>query len=117
MCSDVCFLNKRNRHFYHPESEADFSLDYRITFVFSEEPILSVCQTSKKVMVSKSIMHCHLTQTMRWNLRHLQGVPHSPTESEKKNLVQRATKLLELLEPVRYEVGQYIVTFDDSWFY
>jgi hypothetical protein len=31
--------------------------------------------------------------------------------------VQRATKLLELLEPIRHEVWQYIVTLDDSRFY
>jgi hypothetical protein len=53
-------------------------------------------------------------QTMRWKSRHLQGVPPSPTEYEKMVRVQRVTKLLELLESIRHEVWQYIITLDDS---
>jgi hypothetical protein len=117
MCLDVCLLNEKNRHSYRPESEGDFSLDSRITFMLSEEAFLSVRQTAKKVMMSKSIVHRYLTQTMRCKLRHLQGVPHSPTESEKMNRVQRATQLLELLESIRHEVWRYIVTLDEPWFY
>jgi hypothetical protein len=83
MCSDACLINVRNRDSHRPESESDFSLDYRITFVLSGEPFLSVRQTGKKKMMSKSILYRHLTQPMRWKLRHLQGVPHSPAESEK----------------------------------
>jgi hypothetical protein len=97
--------------------KGDFSFDDRITFMLSEEPFLSVRQTSQKATMSKSTVYCHLTQTMKWKLRYLQGVPHSPTESEKINRGQRATKLLELLESIRHDVWQYIVTLDDSWFY
>jgi hypothetical protein len=104
MCSDVCLLNERNRHSYRPEPESDFSLDDRITFLLSEEPFLSVRQTAKKVTMSRSMVYRDLTQTMRCKLRHLQMVPHSPTESEKMNPMQRATKLLELLESIRHEV-------------
>jgi hypothetical protein len=82
MCSDVCLIKERNRDFYRPESQGDFSLDYHITFVLSEALFLSVRQTAKKVMMWKSIGYRHLTQTMRWKLRHLQAVLHSPTESE-----------------------------------
>jgi hypothetical protein len=117
MCSDACLLNEKTRHSYRSESEGDFSLHHRITNVLSEEPFLSVRQTAKKVMASKSIMYRHLTQTMRWNLRHLQGVPHDPTESEKMNRMQRTTKLLELLQSIRHEAPQYIVALDNSWFY
>jgi hypothetical protein len=85
--------------------------------VLSEEPFLSVRQTAKKATMSKSIAYRDLAQTMRWKLQHLQGVPHGPTESEKMNRVQRATKLLELLESIRHEVWQYIVTLNDSWLY
>jgi hypothetical protein len=117
MCSDVCLINERNRHPYHPELEDDFSLDYRITFVLSEERLLSVRQTAKQAMMSKSIVYRHLTQPMRWQLCHLQRVPDSATESEKMNRMQKAIKLLELLESIRHEVWQCIVTFDDLWFY
>jgi hypothetical protein len=117
MCSHVCLINERNRHSYCPESEGDFSLDYRITFALSEELFLSVRQTAKKVVMSKSIVCRHLTQITKWKWRHLQGVLHSPIESEKMNRVTRATKLLELLELIRHEMWQYVVTFDDSFFY
>jgi hypothetical protein len=117
MCSDVCLINERNRHSYRPELEGGFRLDCGITFVLSEALFLSVRQTVKKAMMWKSIMYRHMTQTMRWKLRHLQGAPHSPAESQRMNRVQRATKLLELLESIRHKVWQYIVTLDGSWFY
>jgi hypothetical protein len=117
MYSGVCFINGRNRYSHRPESEGDFSLASRITFWLSERPFLSVRQTAKKVMMSKLIAYHHLAQTIRWKLRHLEGLPHSPTESEKMNRVQRATKLLELLESMKHEMWQFIVTFNDSRFY
>jgi hypothetical protein len=97
------------------ESGGDFGLDYRINFVFSGELFPSVRQTAKKAMISKSLVYRHLTQTMR-KLPHFQGVTYGPTESEKMNLVQRATNLLELLELIRHEVWECIITLDDSWF-
>jgi DNA-binding transcriptional ArsR family regulator len=54
-----------------PESKGDFSLRDWIVFVFSEELFLSVRQIAKKVMMSKSTMYHHLTETMKWKLRHL----------------------------------------------
>jgi hypothetical protein len=42
-------------------------------------------QIVENVTVSKSIVCCHLTQTMRWKLRDLKWVPHRLTESEKLN--------------------------------
>jgi hypothetical protein len=117
MCSDVCFVNERNIHSHRPESEGDFSLDSRITFMLSEEPFLSVDQTAGKAMMLKSIVYRHLTQTMRWKLRHLKWVPHSVMESEKMNRVQRATKLLEHLQSIRHQESQCILTLDESLFY
>jgi hypothetical protein len=62
MCSDVCLINERNRHSYRPESEGDFSFDDCITFLLSEEPFLSVRQTAKNAVMSKSTVYRHLTQ-------------------------------------------------------
>jgi hypothetical protein len=67
----------------------------------SHPSLFSVRQIAKKVMMSKSPVYRHLTQTMRWNLRHLKWVPHSLSECEKINRVQRGTELLELLRPIR----------------
>jgi hypothetical protein len=55
-----------------PESEGDFGLDDCITLVLSEEPFLSVRQIARKAMMPKSTVGRHLTQTVRWKLRHLQ---------------------------------------------
>jgi transposase len=98
-------------------SDADFSLDDRIALVLSEEPFLSTRQIAHKVMMSKSTVHRHLTQSMRWKLRHLKWVPHTLTESEKVTRVQRTTELLGLLQSIKHQGWQYIVTLDESWFY
>jgi hypothetical protein len=113
---DVCFVNERTYIPIVPESESGFSLDDRITPVLSEEPFLSVRQVAKKVVMLKSIVRRHLTQTMRQKLRHLKGLPHSLTESGKMNRAQRATALLELPQAIIDEMWQYIVTLDDSCF-
>jgi DNA-binding IclR family transcriptional regulator len=96
-----------------PESEGHFSFGDRLALALSEEPFLSLHQIAKKVMMSKSRVHCHLTQTMRSKLRRLKWVPHSLTESEKMNRVQRVTELLELLHSIRHQGWQYIVTVDE----
>jgi hypothetical protein len=83
----VLSTKERDTHIV-PESEGDFSFDDRITLVLSEEPFLSVDQVAEKRMMSKSTMYRHLTQTMRWALRHVKCVPHSRTESEQMNRVQ-----------------------------
>jgi predicted DNA-binding transcriptional regulator AlpA len=83
------------------ELEGGFSLDDHIALVLSEEPFLSAPQVAVKVMISKSTVYRHLTQTMRRKSRHLQGDPHSWTQSEKMNRVQRATELLALLQSIR----------------
>jgi hypothetical protein len=44
-------------------------------------------------------------------------VPHTVTESDKMNQVQRAIELLGLLQSIRRQGWQYIVTIDESWFY
>jgi hypothetical protein len=82
-----------------------------------EEPFLSVPQIAKKVTMSISTVHCHLTQTMRRKLDRLKRVPHSRTESETRKRVQRATKLMELLQLVRHRGCHKIVTLDESWLY
>jgi hypothetical protein len=66
-----------------PKSKGNFSLHDYIVLVFSEELFLSVRQIAKKVMMPKSTAYRHLTQIMKWKLRHLKWVPHSLTESEK----------------------------------
>jgi hypothetical protein len=50
------------------KSESDFSLDDRVALVLSDEPFLSVRQIAEKVLMSKSTMYRHLTETMRWKV-------------------------------------------------
>jgi hypothetical protein len=66
-----------------PKSENDFSRDGPIALMLSEESFLSVRQIAQKVMMSKSTVYRHLTQTMRSKLRHIKWVPHSLTQSVK----------------------------------
>jgi hypothetical protein len=85
--------------------------------VLSEEAFLSVRQIVKKVIMLKSTLYRHLTQATRWKLWYLKWIPQSLTESEKMNRVQKATKLLELRQPIIHQGWQYIATLDESWFY
>jgi hypothetical protein len=53
------------------DSEGEFNFDDRITLPLSEELFLLVPQIAKTAMMSKSTPSRHLTQAMRWKLRHL----------------------------------------------
>lgn len=57
------YAQKPTDNFIVSQSEIDFNFDNRITSVLSEELFLSVYQIVKKLMMSKSIMYCHLIQT------------------------------------------------------
>jgi hypothetical protein len=68
-------------------------------------------------MMSKSTVYRHFKQTTRWKLRHLKWDPQDMGESEKMNQVQKATDFSELLQSIKHQEWEYIVTFDEPWSY
>jgi hypothetical protein len=99
------------------ESDSDFSLDDCIALVLSGEPFLLVRQIAKKVTMSQSAVLRHVTQAMRWKLRHVKWTAHGLTESGKMNRVQKATEFLEDLQSIRHHGWQCIITLDRSWLF
>jgi hypothetical protein len=61
--------------------------------------------------------HGHLTQSLRFTVRHLRWVPHFLTEEQKHIRVQMAIELLQVLPVQSTRQGHDIVALDESWIY
>jgi hypothetical protein len=59
----------------------------------------------------------HLTQSLRFTVRHLRWAPHFLTAEQKQIRVQMAFKLLQILSVQSTRQWHYIVTLDESWIY
>jgi hypothetical protein len=74
-------------------------VDDTILTALAEFPFSSVRQLSRRVCLPRSTVHAHrhLTQSLRFIVRHLRWVPHFLTAEQKQIPVQMAIKLLQIL--------------------
>jgi hypothetical protein len=61
--------------------------------------------------------HQHLTQLLRFTVRHLRWVPNFLTAEQKQIRVQMAIELLEVLSVQSTRQRHNIITLDESWIY
>jgi hypothetical protein len=92
-------------------------IDEAILTALAELPFSSVRELSRRICLPRSIVHQHLTQSLRFTVRRLQWVPHFLTEEQKQIRVQMATELLRVLSAQSTRQWHDIVTLDESWIY
>jgi hypothetical protein len=63
----------------------------------AEFPFSSVHELSRKICLQRSTVHRHLTQSLRFTVRHLRWVPHFLKAEQKQIRVQMAIELLQVL--------------------
>jgi hypothetical protein len=82
-------------------------------------PFSSVRELSRRICLPRSTVHRHrhLTQSLRFTVRHLRWVPHVLTVEQKQIRVQMAIKLLQVLSVQVTRPWHDIVTLDESWSY
>jgi hypothetical protein len=82
-------------------------------------PFSSVREVLRRICLPRSTVHPrrHLTQSLRFTVRHLRWVPHFLTAEQKQIRVQTAVELLQVLSVQSTHQWHDIVTLDESWIY
>jgi hypothetical protein len=83
----------------------------------AEFPFSSVRELSRRICLPKSAVHRHLTQSLRFTVRHLRWVPHFLTVEQKQIRVQMAIELLQVLSVQSTRQWQDIITLDEPCIY
>jgi hypothetical protein len=78
-------------------------------------PFSSVGELLRRICLPRSTVprHRHLTQSLRFTVRHLQWVPHFLTAEQKQIRIQIAIELLQVLSVQSTRQWHDIVTFHD----
>jgi hypothetical protein len=77
-------------------------------------PFSSVRQFSRRICLPRSIVDRHLTQSLRFTVRHLRWVPHFLMAGQKQIRVQMAIELLQVLSVQSTRQRHDILTLDES---
>jgi hypothetical protein len=97
-----------------PDAERS-SVDEAILTTLAEFPFSSMREPSRRICFPRSTVHRHrhLTQSLRFTVRHLRWVPHSLTAEQKQIRVQMAIELLQILSVQSTRQWYDIVTLDE----
>jgi hypothetical protein len=94
-------------------------VDGAILMTLAEFPFSSVRKLSRMICLPRSTVHSHrhLTQSLRFTVRHLRWVPHFLTAEQKQIWVQMAIERLQVLSVQSTRQWYDIVTLDELWIY
>jgi hypothetical protein len=92
------------------------AVDQAILTALADYPFLSVRELSRRICLPRSTVHRHLTQSLRFTIRHLRSVPHALTAEQKELRVHMAGELLRILAVQGTRQWHGIITLDESWF-
>jgi hypothetical protein len=94
-------------------------VDEAILAALAEFPFSSVRELSRRICLPRSTVnpHRHLTQSLRFTVRHLRWVLHFLTAEQKQIRVQMAIELLQVISVQSARQWHDIVTLDESWIY
>jgi hypothetical protein len=94
-------------------------VDEAILTALAEFPFSSVRELSRRICLPRLTLHRHrhLTQLLRFTVRHLRWVPHFLTAEQKQIRVNMAIKLLQVLSVQSTRQWHDIFTLDESGIY
>jgi hypothetical protein len=92
-------------------------VDEAILAALAEFPFSSVRELSGRICLPRSTVHWHLTQSLRFMVRHFRLVPHFLTAEQKQIRVQMVIELSQVLSVQRTGQWHDLVTLDESWIY
>jgi hypothetical protein len=101
-------------------SELDFEphdCDEAVLLALNEQSFASIRQLARLTRLRTTTVHRRLTQSLRFQVRHLRWVPHRMSAIQKSNRVELSRTLLFLVTTQQGRCWHDIVTLDESWFY
>jgi hypothetical protein len=91
--------------------------DARIRSVFEREPNASLPEIAHETRILKSTVFDILRERLNYSARNYRFVPHTLTEAQKRERMEKSKALLSLLAKAKRRAWQFIITDDESWFF
>jgi hypothetical protein len=100
-----------------PDISPSKAINDAILDALEKQPFLSIRELAKLTCIPRTTIHRHLTKSFDFVLKHLRWVPHRLTHIQKNQRVELSKELLCQLRSMQHQGWQFIITFDESWFY
>lgn len=100
---------------YH-ENQEDEQLLITIQQEIAKSPFFSVRSLAHNLKIQPSLVHRYLTQYLHLVFKHTRWVPHSLNFVQKKERMEKAFELFQVLEKSKHNGYRDILTGDQSWF-
>jgi hypothetical protein len=97
--------------------EGSNAVDQAILAALEERPFSSVRDLAKRTCILLYTIHWRLTNSISFVVKHLRWIPRRLNEAQLAARVQISSELLRIIRSVEYYGWQYLLTFDESWFY
>jgi transposase len=91
--------------------------DTRILSVLEREPNASLREIAHEMRIPKSTVFDILRERLNYSARNYRFVPHTLTEVQRRERVDKSTALLSLLAKAKRRAWQFIITGDELWFF
>jgi hypothetical protein len=91
-------------------------VDNAILESFDQTPFASVHELVKATCIPCTTVWRRLRECLGFIVKHLHWVPHSLTDAQRQNQIDRSKELLRLLEFAQANDWESLMTLDESWF-
>jgi hypothetical protein len=92
-------------------------VDNAILEALDQIPFASMRELAKTTCIPCTTVSRRLTESLGFVVKHLHWVPHSLTDAQRQNRIDRSKELLRLLEFAQANDWESLMTLDESWFY
>jgi hypothetical protein len=90
-------------------------VDQTILQLLAFQPFVSVHQISRMILLSKSTICRHLTESLGFISQRLRSIASRLSKIEKEARVEKSEALLRLLLLMKHQLWKYIVALDEAW--
>jgi hypothetical protein len=100
-----------------PEIEGADPIGKAVLEALDEIPFASLRQLAKRTLILVTTIRYHLVISKGYKLNQCKKVPHKLSAAKKRIQVTISRSLLNLLQSIRHNGCQHLVTLDEAWFY
>jgi hypothetical protein len=101
----------------HSDKLPPIVIDNAILHAVDKQPFSSVKELTKRICIPTNTVYRHLTISLGFVVKHLRGVPHTVTNTEKAQRVTLSNQLLLERRSIKHQGWHFMITLDESRFY
>jgi hypothetical protein len=92
-------------------------MDQAILDSLEQHPFSSIRELARLTCIPTTTIRRHLMQSLDFTVKHFRWVPHTLTPTRKPERATLSIELLHQLRSIERHSWQFIITFDEPWFY